>query len=134
MSTRRSWIPTTDRVVAVLALFVLSGCAARTPNELEDRDIIHDQFVEEKTAIRDALAALGEAARLHNAEEQRLAHLNSPKFTAFGRTSGIEALGTPHHLAIPFQTCSHPVLGSTRPCPMSCSPNSSTERVSQKAC
>jgi len=31
-----------------------------------------------------AVFALSENARVHNAEGQRLAHLNSPKFTAFG--------------------------------------------------
>jgi len=71
-------------VVAVaLAALALSGCVAPRPPESRTRDIVLDEFPEAQAEIRAALTALAEAARVHNAEGQRLAHLDSPKFTAF---------------------------------------------------
>jgi ketosteroid isomerase-like protein len=70
-------------VVVALAV-ALAGCAAPPPPESQARDIVLDEFPEEQAEIRDALFALAEAARVHNTEGQRLAHLNTSKFTAFG--------------------------------------------------
>jgi ketosteroid isomerase-like protein len=64
-----------------VVLLALASCAG-------SRDIVHDPFPDAQAAVRREIESLADAVRRKDADAVRSAHLESPKFTKFGRDPG----------------------------------------------